>query len=79
MNAEGSVLSCRAWYAATVADFLRCPSDRILGQLVANSDFAVDTSQRDAWIWQISILQPALQGLNTSIFGVQYSTDGTPN
>ena len=68
MNAEGTVLSLRAWYAATIADFLQCPVDSVLGRLTANSDFAIDTSQRDAWIRQIEILQSSLKGLSGAIF-----------
>ena len=68
MNADGTDLSSRAWYAAKVSDFLQCPVHSILGRLAANSDFAIDTPQRDAWIRQIGILQFALKGLSGAIF-----------
>ncbi len=68
MNAVGTVLSLRAWYSATVTDFLQCPVDSILGRLVANSDFDIDRLQRDAWIRQIEILQATLNGLTGTLF-----------
>ena len=68
MNGEEKVSSLRAWYAATVTDFLHCPEESILGRLTANSHFAVETSQRDAWIQQITILQSALKGLAGTVF-----------
>ena len=67
MNAEGTVFPRRAWYAASVTEFLQSSVDSILGRLAANSDFAIDTSQRDAWIRQVEILQFALRGLSGEV------------
>jgi hypothetical protein len=58
----------RAWYGASIADFLRADSDSILGRLTLNSEFSVDPPQRDAWLEQIRVLQTHLVGLAGSIF-----------
>jgi hypothetical protein len=54
----------RAFYSATIAQFLvQCDSE-ILGALTLASEFAVEPSQRDAWLEQITILRAALTGLD---------------
>jgi hypothetical protein len=58
----------RAWYAASITDFLQAPSDHILGQLAANSGFSIDLSQRDAWLQEIDTLQTHITGLEGGIF-----------
>jgi hypothetical protein len=57
-----------AYYAADVSTFIGTTSDAILGRITANSDFAIDSTQRDAWVMQIDVLKPALAGLEGSIF-----------
>ena len=57
-----------AYYAADVATFISATSDAILGGIAANSDFAIDPTQRDAWVVQIEILRPALAGVDGTIF-----------
>ena len=60
--------SSRAWYGASIADFLKTPKDSILGRLAKNGDFALIQTQRDAWIVQIEILRDHLKGLTGSLF-----------
>ena len=43
-----------AYYAAHVADFVEETTESILGALTAKSSFAVDPSQRDAWLGEIA-------------------------
>lgn len=50
----------RSYYSNTISDFLTDDSDRILGQLIRNHDFAAENLQRNAWIKQIEILKSAL-------------------
>src|SRR5438128_2452318 len=57
-----------AYYAAEVPTFLGANSDTILGIVTANSDFAVEPVQRDAWVMQIEVLKPALAGVEGTIF-----------
>lgn len=58
----------RAGYASTIDDFLLEREDAILGRLVEGSSFAVELTQRDAWITQIGILKSIL---------VPYQTKGS--
>jgi hypothetical protein len=53
----------KAYYDATVADFLRDDQERILGVLAANHHHALEEPQRWAWLQQISILKASLAGL----------------
>ena len=60
--------TARAWYNATISDFLQTESDAILGRLTANSSFAVMPTQRDAWLEQFDILRSCFRGLSGSLF-----------
>ncbi|MBX3747731.1 MAG: DUF2075 domain-containing protein [Verrucomicrobiae bacterium] len=62
------VSSLRAWYGASIAEFLASDQDLVLGQLTSHSDFAVLPTQRDAWRVQIDILRSHLPGLDGSVF-----------
>jgi len=58
----------RAWYAASISEFLGTDPERVIGCLVTNSDFAVLPTQRDAWMVQLDLLRDALTGLSGSLF-----------
>jgi hypothetical protein len=60
-------LYSRAWYHAGNADFLATPADAVLGQLVRNSDFSVDETQRDAWVAEIDLLKQCLDGIDGTV------------
>ena len=62
------ISSLRAWYGASLAEFLACEDDQILGRLTSNSDFAVLPTQRDAWITQIRVLRDQASGLAGGVF-----------
>lgn len=47
----------RSYYTDSIAAFRTKNADEILGELTRHSEFAVDTTQRDAWLGQIEILQ----------------------
>lgn len=47
----------RYFYAATVSDFCVAPDESILGVLAVNNTFALEATQRDAWLGQIEILK----------------------
>lgn len=66
--AQPSVISSRAWYGASVSEFLQSQPDAVVGQLAINSDFAVLPTQRDAWLAQIDLLQASLAGLTGWVF-----------
>jgi hypothetical protein len=66
---NGSLASqLRSWYSAPIADFLGASPEAVLGRLTANSDFAVNPTQRDAWIAEIEILRSQLKGIDGYLF-----------
>ena len=52
----------RAYFAASITDFLACPLSQVLGALAAASEFPVELAQRDAWLHEIELLREALAG-----------------
>jgi len=58
----------RAWYEASIAEFLQTQPDTIVGRLTKNSDFALLPAQKDAWLAEIDLLQAHLVGLTGSLF-----------
>jgi hypothetical protein len=52
----------RAYYAESISTFLASETDAILGVLGRGGTFAIESTQRDAWLGQITILQTALAG-----------------
>jgi len=58
----------RSWYAAPIAEFLDAAPTTILGHLTAAGEFSVLTTQTDAWLEQIRLLQQHLVGLGGWIF-----------
>lgn len=50
----------RAFYSSDIANFVYAEPSSILGQLTESSGFSIETTQRDAWRSQISILQSQL-------------------
>jgi hypothetical protein len=67
-NTMPSYSALNAYYTADVATFINTVSDAILGGITANSAFAVDPAQRDAWVMQIEVLKTALVGVEGTIF-----------
>ncbi|MEO5692585.1 MAG: DNA/RNA helicase domain-containing protein, partial [Usitatibacter sp.] len=58
----------RAWYWASIADFVVASPTEVLGQMTAVTAFDLQQTQRDAWLVQTSILQSQLKGLSGAIF-----------
>lgn len=63
-----TAVSSRAWYGASIAEFLQTQADAIVGRLVRNSAFSLLPTQKDAWLIQIDLLQDQLVGLSGSLF-----------
>jgi hypothetical protein len=61
-------VSSRAWYGASIAEFLQTQPDTVIGCLARNSDFTLLPTQRDAWLAEIHLLQACLAGLSGSLF-----------
>lgn len=53
----------RSYYSASIREFLFVSDDTVLASLVSGSSFAIETSQRDAWLAQIRIMREALAAL----------------
>ena len=58
----------RAWYGASIAEFLQTDTASIVGRLAQSSDFSVLPAQMDAWLAQIQFLQSQLVGFAGSLF-----------
>lgn len=54
MNAD------RAYFSASIEDFLLITPDAILGEVTRSSGYAIELTQRDAWLKQIAILREQL-------------------
>ncbi len=50
----------RAYYSATIEDFLKTSPEIILGKLVISNTFSLEQLQRDAWLEEIKILRKSL-------------------
>ncbi|MGE5058459.1 MAG: DNA/RNA helicase domain-containing protein [Betaproteobacteria bacterium] len=68
VSAQSPLRFSRAWYSATLAEFLETQADVIVGRLATNGDFSLLLSQRDAWLAQITFLQENLLGLSGALF-----------
>ena len=58
----------REYYSDTITNFLKSAPTEILGKLVQSNDFALEQTQRDAWLEEIHILQRTLQPYKGSIY-----------
>ena len=57
-----------AYYSADLSDFFNSTTDRVIGELTTNSEYAVEPAQRDAWLTQIDILREALSNATGTLF-----------
>ena len=56
-----------AYYASSVSGLIAESADSVLGALTTKSAFAVDLTQRDAWLGEIAILKSALAGVDGTL------------
>jgi hypothetical protein len=61
-------LSSRAWYGASIPEFLQSQPPAIVGELVTYCGFSLLPTQRHAWLVQIRFLQDSLIGLSGFLF-----------
>lgn len=62
MSQLSESLGSRAYYAASIGDFLAHHDDTIIAALANASSFAIEPAQRDAWHGQIETMRQALVG-----------------
>ena len=67
-HADAATRSSRAWYGASIAEFLQASSDSIFARLASNPEFTLLPTQKEAWLAQIAFLQFRLVGLTGSLF-----------
>lgn len=58
----------RAYFQSTVYDFLDREPDQILGEITRFNEFALEDTQRAAWIEQTKLLKTQLVGLDGQIY-----------
>jgi hypothetical protein len=63
-----NAVSSRAWYDASISEFLQAQPKTIVGQLVISGNFALLPTQKDAWLAQIGFLQDRLFGLTGALY-----------
>lgn len=56
-------LLARAYYCASMDDFRIASDEEVIAALVKNSSFAIETTQRDAWLQQITVMRAVLAKL----------------
>ncbi|MEP7067679.1 MAG: DUF2075 domain-containing protein [Usitatibacter sp.] len=65
---EAGTFYHRAWYGASVADFLKSELTDVLGVLSLRNEFDLTQTQRNAWTEEVRVLQEQLVGLNGALF-----------
>jgi len=58
----------RSYFASTIEKFMMMPETEVLGQLVKANQFALEQTQRDAWLEQIGILKTVLSSYTGGIY-----------
>ena len=58
----------RAYYSATIKDFLQTSPEIILGKLAISNTFSLEQLQRDAWLEEIDILRRSLRSFQGTIY-----------
>ncbi len=58
----------REYYSNSIADFRNTTPDLILGALARNNDFSLEQTQRDAWLYEIIVLQKTLSQFHGTIY-----------
>ncbi len=58
----------RSYYSDSIKNFQIFSIDEVLGKLTAQSDFAIEQTQRDAWVKQIEILRNCLKSYEGTVY-----------
>ena len=65
---HSALAASRAWYGATIADFLQSSPEFVFACLASNPEFSLLTTQKGAWLAQIDLLRRRLVGLEGRLF-----------
>lgn len=63
----------RAYYSASIHEFLQSDGALVLGELARHHHFALEDSQKNAWISQITILKSILSPISDSYLAFEYT------
>jgi len=58
----------RAFYSDTIANFLNASIEEIIGKISLGNEFALEQTQRDAWLTEITLLKNVLTNYNGKIY-----------
>ena len=58
----------RAYYSDSIINFQNASTDEIIGKLTRTNDFALEQTQREAWVEEINILHKALTSYKGYIY-----------
>ena len=58
----------RQYYSDSIKNFIRCPVNELIGELVLGNSFSLEETQKFAWVKEIEILQSVLQLFDGSIY-----------
>jgi|ERR1044071_7513384 hypothetical protein len=58
----------RDYYSSPIKEFLNTSTEEIVGNIVTNTGFGVEPTQRDAWVEEITILKAALRDFEGKIY-----------
>ena len=63
----------RAFYTDSITSFLNTPQDEIFSKLALNNQFALEKTQKDAWLEEINILKEVLTVNNNGTIYLEFS------
>jgi len=58
----------RAYYSDSIINFQNASTDEIIGKLTRTNDFALEQTQREAWVEEINILRKVLTSYKGYIY-----------
>ena len=66
----------RSGFNSSFDEFIKKSQDEILGVLVRNQEGSVETTQREAWRFQINLLKDILPNLKKEIYYLNSKSQG---
>ena len=63
----------RAYYWSDIDAFLNKSQNEVLGEIVRNNEFALEQEQRNAWEYEIALLQCCLEGIPDGSIALEYT------